>query len=424
MTAPDPGDKKTILVVEDSKMFSRILTNSIESEPAFRVVVAETQAQMIGLLESGRYEFFASLLDLNLPDAPDGEVIDQALAYAIPSIVFTGKFDDDLRDRLLSKGIVDYVVKEGPANVDYVVTLLKQLLRNTQLKVLVVDDSKTARLHLARLLNIYRFNVLEAENGEQALNVLDDNKDICLMITDFNMPKMDGFDLTKRVRNLYSKQDMAIIGMSTYGNNLLSAKFLKIGGSDFINKPFLEEEFFCRVNQNLDLLEYIKNLKFIASRDFLTGLYNRQHFFDVGEKLFSRAYRMQKATVVALTDIDYFKKINDTYGHDIGDLVLKKVGAMLKASFRATDLVARYGGEEFCFLLPNIEPGQAQGIFEAIRRKIESELLVLPGGEILQITTSIGVCSSLEPSLEEALSKADKMLYQAKRNGRNQVMLI
>lgn len=423
MTALDPGDKKTILVVEDSKMFSRILTNSIEAEPAFRVVVAETRAQMVGLLESGRYEFFASLLDLNLPDAPDGEVIDYALAHHIPSIVFTGKFDDDLRDRLLSKGIVDYVMKEGPANVDYVVTLLKQLLRNTQLKVLVVDDSKTARLHLSRLLNIYRFNVLEAENGEQALNVLDDNKDICLMITDFNMPRMDGFELTKRVRNLYSKQDMAIIGMSTYGNNLLSAKFLKIGGSDFINKPFLEEEFFCRVNQNLDLLEYIKNLKFIASRDFLTGLYNRQYFFDVGEKLFSRAYRIQKATVVALTDIDYFKKINDTYGHDIGDLVLKKMGAMLKASFRANDLVARYGGEEFCFLLPNVDPAQAEGIFEAIRRKIEAELLVLPGGDILRITTSIGVCSSLEPSLEEALSKADKMLYEAKRNGRNQVML-
>jgi PleD family two-component response regulator len=122
--------------------------------------------------------------------------------------------------------------------------------------------------------------VLEAENGEEALNIIDEHKDIRLVITDFNMPKMDGFELTKKLRQLYTKQDMAIIGMSTYGNNLLSARFLKIGGSDFLNKPFLEEEFFCRINQNMDLLEYIKNLRFVATRDFLTGLYNRRHFFE------------------------------------------------------------------------------------------------------------------------------------------------
>lgn len=423
MTMQIKNNKKTVLVVEDSKMFTRILTSSIEAGTEFSVVVAETYADLIALVEAGRHDFFAGLLDLNLPDAPDGEVIDYALAHGIPSIVFTGKFDDDLRDRLLSKGIVDYVLKEGPANIDYVISLLKQLNRNANIKVLVVDDSTTARLHVQKLLNIYRFVVLEAENGEQALDVLDKHKDVCLIITDFNMPKMDGFELTKRVRGLYSKQDMAIIGMSTYGNNLLSARFLKIGGSDFINKPFLEEEFFCRINQNLDLLQYIKDLRLVASRDFLTGLYNRQHFFDVGEKLFNRARKAQKAPVVALTDIDFFKTINDTYGHDVGDVVLKKIGAILKASFRVTDLVARYGGEEFCFLLPNIGPAQAAAIFEEIRGKIAAENLILPSGEIINITASIGVCTTLERSLEEALSKADKMLYEAKRDGRNKVML-
>jgi diguanylate cyclase (GGDEF)-like protein len=423
MIAQKKSDKKTILVVEDSKMFTRILTSSIAAETEFEVVVAETYGNLVELVESGRHEFFASLLDLNLPDAPNGEVIDYALAHGIPSIVFTGRFDDDLRDRLLAKGIVDYVVKEGPANIEYVVALLKQLSRNTNIKVLVVDDSNTARLHVKKLLAIYRFVVLEAENGEQALNVLDKNKDICLIITDFNMPGMDGFELTKRVRGLYSKQDMAIIGMSTYGNNLLSARFLKIGGSDFINKPFLEEEFFCRINQNLDLLEYIKDLRFIASRDFLTGLYNRQHFFDVGEKLFNRARRSLRASVVALADIDFFKEINDKYGHDVGDMVLKNIGAILKASFRATDLVARYGGEEFCFLLTNLDTAQAASSFEGIRRKIEAENIVLPSGGILKATASIGVCTTLEQSLGQALSKADKMLYAAKRDGRNKVML-
>lgn len=414
---------KNILVVEDSKMFTRILKASIEADTNFKVITVESYSDLIQLLETNNYTFFASLLDLNLPDAPDGEVIDYVLSHNIPSIVFTGKFDDDLRDRMLAKGIVDYVLKESPASVEYIVSLLKQLNRNTFIKALVVDDSRTARLHIKRLLAIYRFTVLEAENGEQALELLNHNKDIRLIITDFNMPIMDGFELTKKVRTLYSKQELAIIGMSAYGNNLLSARFLKIGGSDFINKPFLEEEFFCRVNQNMELLEYIKDLKFVATRDFLTGLYNRRHFFDVGEKLFMRATRSQKPIAVALIDIDFFKQVNDTYGHDIGDLVLKNMGELLNNSLRVSDLIARFGGEEFGFLLPNVNAGDAQHIFETLRRKIAENSIKLPNDNSLKITASIGVCITPSENLETALSKADQLLYEAKKNGRNQVIL-
>ncbi len=414
---------KDILVVEDSKMFTRILKSSIEAEGAFNVVVAETYAELKDLIALNKYTFFASLLDLNLPDAPDGEVVDYVLSHDIPAIVFTGKFDDDLRERMQAKGIVDYVLKEGPANIEYIVSLLNQLLRNDHMKVMVVDDSRTARAHVNRLLAIYRFDVLEAENGKHALEVLEKNKDIRLIITDYNMPEMDGIELTKYIRTYHSKQDIAIIGMSTYGNNLLSARFLKVGGSDFINKPFLEEEFYCRVNQNIDLLEYIKDLKFIATRDFLTELYNRRHFFDVGDKMFMRACRSKRTLAVALTDIDFFKKVNDTYGHDVGDLVLKRMGVILKSSFRANDLVARFGGEEFCFLIPNVDAKTAAQMFEKLRQRIENEIFFLPDHTELKITTSIGVCLSFEPNLEMALSKADKLLYEAKDSGRNKVIL-
>ncbi|MFZ2725605.1 MAG: diguanylate cyclase [Methylococcaceae bacterium] len=423
MTAQIETPPKNILVVEDSKMFTRILKASIEADPNFRVITVESYAELTKLLESRKYEFFASLLDLNLPDAPDGQVIDYVLSYNIPSIVFTGKFDDDLRDRMLAKGIVDYVLKESPASIEYIVSLLKQLNRNTLIKALVVDDSRTARLHIKRLLAIYRFIVLEAENGEEALEILNSNKDIRLIITDFNMPVMDGFELTKKARNIYSKQELAIIGMSAYGNNLLSARFLKIGGSDFINKPFLEEEFFCRVNQNMELLEYIRDLRFVATRDFLTGLYNRRHFFDVGEKLFARAVRSHKPVAVALIDIDFFKQVNDTHGHDIGDLVLKKIGELLSNSLRAGDLVARFGGEEFGFLLPNVNAEDANKVFGELRKKIADNSIRLPNESLLKITVSVGVCITTEENLETALIKADKLLYQAKKNGRNQVIL-
>lgn len=414
---------KNILVVEDSKMFTRVLKASIEASPCFKVIIAEDFSELKRLLESKQYTFFASLLDLNLPDAPDGEVIDYVLSHNIPSIVFTGKFDDDLRDRMLAKGIVDYVLKESPASIEYIVSLLKQLDRNLFIKALVVDDSRTARLHIKRLLTIYRFIVLEAENGEMALEVLNNHKDIRLIITDFNMPVMDGFELTKKVRNLYNKQEIAIIGMSAYGNNVLSARFLKIGGSDFINKPFLEEEFFCRVNQNMELLEYIRDLKFVATRDFLTGLYNRRHFFDVGEKLFAGAARAKKPVAVALIDVDYFKKINDTYGHDCGDLVLKKISDLLSGCLRVSDLIARFGGEEFGLLLPNISTEDARVIFEKIRKKVADYNIELPNTAQLKSTVSIGVCTTPEITLESALTKADKLLYEAKNSGRNQVKL-
>jgi diguanylate cyclase (GGDEF)-like protein len=417
------GIKQNILVVEDSKMFTRVLTSSIKTDTDFDVVVAESYADLVDLISSGQYKFFASLLDLNLPDAPNGEVIDYVLGHGIPAIVFTGKFDDDLRDNMLAKGIVDYVLKEGPANIEYIVSLIKQLHRNTRIKVMIVDDSRTARLHIKKLLHIYRFIVLEAENGEHALELLNDNKDIRLIITDFNMPKMDGFELTKKVRQLYNKRDIAIIGMSTYGNNLLSARFLKIGGSDFITKPFLEEEFFCRVNQNIELLEYIKDLKYIATRDYLTGLYNRRHFFEIGDRLFNRALRSQKNLAVAITDIDFFKRVNDTYGHDAGDIVLKKISEIFLNSFRANDLIARFGGEEFCFLLPDVDVHEAQAIFENLRRKIEQQPIVLNVDTTLNITTSIGVCTIVEKNLEFALSKADNLLYEAKKSGRNRVIL-
>ena len=415
--------RKTILIVEDSKMFTRILSISIKACTDFDVIIVESYTELIALIESKQHTFFASLLDLNLPDAPDGEVVDYVLAQGIPVIIFTSKFDDDLRDNLLSKGIVDYVLKESPSNVEYIISLINQLNRNASIKVLVVDDSRTARKHLVRLLTVYRFIVLEAEDGEQGLELLNRNNDIRLIITDFNMPKMNGFEFTKNVRQIYNKRDIAIIGISTYGNNLLSARFLKIGGSDFITKPFLEEEFFCRINQNVELLEHIKDLKYIATRDHLTELHNRRHFFEVGEKLFNRACKSQKNIAVALMDIDFFKSVNDSYGHDVGDAVLKRIGELLATSFRISDLVARLGGEEFGFLLIGISENDALAAFESLRIKIEQDVIVLADKTLLSITVSIGVITKLEENLECALNKADKLLYEAKKNGRNQVIL-
>ncbi|WP_354625039.1 diguanylate cyclase [Psychromonas sp. MME2] len=413
---------KYILVVEDSQMFTRMLTRKIESVDQFEVIAVASFNELKLLLAENRHTFFASLLDVNLPDAPNGEVIDYVLDHNIPSIVFTGKLDQLFRDNIYKKGVVDYILKEGPANVEYVISLLKQLLRNQTKTILIVDDSRSVRGYIKHLLSIYQFNVLEAEDGVEALHILKDNPSISLVLTDFNMPNMDGVELTKHIRQLYSSQDLAIIGMSTYGNNKLSAHFLKIGGSDFINKPFLEEEFFCRINQNMELLEHISELQYLARCDYLTGLYNRRYFFEQSKE-YIKQKKDGKRAAVAILDIDFFKKINDTYGHDAGDLVLKKLGVILRNEFADGDVVARYGGEEFCFLLPEHSPEQALQRFENLRKQIEDQAFILSDGHSLKVTSSIGVYIGRINTVEDALNVADKGLYRAKENGRNQVVL-
>ncbi|WP_435236879.1 diguanylate cyclase [Psychromonas sp. PT13] len=414
---------KYILVVEDSQMFSRILKRSIESVEHFKVVIAESFAELKAILSENKYQFFAGLLDVNLPDAPNGEVIDYVLEHDITSVVFTGKLDENFRKKIYKRGIVDYVLKEGPSNVEYMVSLLKQLDRNQNLNVLVVDDSSSARSYIKHLLLIYQFNVYEASDGIEALSVLEANN-IHLVLTDFYMPNMDGLELTKKIRTTYSSQEVAIIGMSVFGNNKLSAHFLKLGGSDFITKPFLEEEFFCRINQNMELLEHIRELKYLATKDHLTGLYNRRYLFEQGKALIDASHEKETSVAVALLDVDFFKHVNDEHGHDIGDKVLFKLGSILLNQFHAPHIVSRYGGEEFCLVLSDITEQESFDLLDGLRELIAEHCFTLDNGDILQMTVSIGVHTSRIDNLKDALKRADQGLYQAKHEGRNQVVLI
>ena len=242
------------------------------------------------------------------------------------------------------------------------------------------------------------------------------------MLTDYHMPEMDGVELVKRIRRHHSRRDLAIIGMSTRGNNLLSSQFLKAGASDFITKPFLEEELSFRINQSIDLLEHIRNLSHIANRDHLTGLLSRRHFFQMGQRVFERLRHSQSPLTVAMADIDHFKQVNDSHGHDAGDMVLTRIGEILQTSFRGADLIGRFGGEEFCFLLPEANVTAAASIFENLRQKVNAMELILNDQTRLSVTISIGVVSRTDiADLESAVRIADGVLYLAKKDGRNRV---
>ncbi|MCU0822299.1 MAG: diguanylate cyclase, partial [Spirochaetes bacterium] len=318
--------------------------------------------------------------------------------------------------------VVDYVIKESSHTLDYVISVIKRINQNRTVNILVVDDSVLFRTRIRDLLRVHMYNVIEAANGVEAMSVLNSGRvDIRMVITDFNMPQMDGFQLIDEIRKKYTREQLAIVGIS--GNNTLSARFIKHGANDFINKEFFSEEFYCRITQNIEMLEYIRLIKEASNTDYLTGLYNRRYFFELGSKLYANAKREHLELTVSMIDIDYFKKINDTYGHDAGDLVLQKLALSLKSRFRESDIVCRFGGEEFCIMMCNMGNANSQNIFEELRKKIDS-IKINIGDETIKITVSIGICSKLMSSLYEMIKMADAMLYQAKEEGRNRIKSI
>lgn len=408
-----------ILIVEDTKVFAHMLIKQIEGELGFETVWATSMAQAAEFLEQDPEGFAAAVLDLTLEDSFHGEIVD-LVAPRVASVVLTGSFDEQLHLSLWQKGVADIVLKEGQHNIDYLCEQLKRLAGNTRTTVLVVDDSKTFRHHLAGLLRRHNYSVLEAEDGERALELVQRVPGIRLTITDYNMPRKDGFELATALRKQFTRDKMAIIGVSGEGSTT-SAKFIKTGADDFLRKPFGSEEFYCRVNHTLEMLEQIEYIKQAAYKDFLTGLPNRQHFFDLGRTTFDTLLAAGGATLV-MCDIDHFKKINDSYGHDAGDRVIQHVAQMLNQGCGDEEaLVARFGGEEFCILAPGADKDKAVQCLNEVREAIAATPAVF-GTTRIPCTVSMGVALITENPLEEGISKADKLLYEAKNGGRNKVV--
>jgi diguanylate cyclase (GGDEF)-like protein len=412
-----------ILIVEDSRFFSQLVSKGITDRmPQASVTVAASLAETKSIIDAAPQPFHLALVDLVLPDSKEGEALDYVQSNSIPCIVFTSVFSADLRERLFADQVIDYVLKDTPSSLDYLLGLVEQLHRNRTTTVMVVDDSRTARHYLRELLNSYHFKVVEAANGTEGLARLKMDSSIRLVLMDYHMPDMDGIELTRRIRSQYPPDRLALIGVSSAGSHALSAQFIKHGANDFLNKPFLREEFFCRVIQNLRMLDLLDNLRENASRDFLTGLHNRRFLYESGASLMATAKRGQIDLTAAIVDVDHFKQINDTHGHEAGDLILRKVAECLTRHLRESDMVARVGGEEFALLTVNMAPESTAAYFEELRRAI-TEIRVIHGGKSIGVTVSIGVHSGGADNLPAFIDLADQALYKAKAAGRNTVHL-
>ena len=405
---------------------AELLSGKIQAELGFETTVAKSMREARDILEDPavRSDIFLALLDLILPDAPAGQIVDFVMGYGIPCIILTGVLNDETREEIQNKKVVDYVYKESMADVKYILSIIRRIHLNTSIKTLVVDDSALFREYISDLLSTQRLQVLLASDGREALAQLEKNPDIKVILTDYSMPNMDGYELTTHVRKTRGKDELAIIAISEFGNEFrANSRFLKLGANDFLSKPFSREEFLCRINHTLDSLEMFEEIKEKAHRDFLTGLSNRHYFFESGGKVWEDLRRAgRNDAALAVLDIDYFKNINDAHGHDVGDEALRVMAGLLHENARGKDLTARIGGEEFCFLLRDADRETALAYFQSLLEKIASARVQKDDIE-LGFTVSIGVAMGTAASLEETMVRADELLYKAKRGGRNQVQI-
>lgn len=404
-----------VLIVEDHKATANVLTK-IAQKLGFDVDVVYCLADLTALLFESK-DYFCACVDFHLPDAHNGEAIDQTVAAKIPTFVLTGRLDEEVRKKVMAKAVVDFILKETVHSFDYVGKLLLRLQRNMQVSILVVDDSLSVRKYLRTMLERQNFNVIEAADGLAALELLTEHPSIKVVITDYEMPKMSGVELTSKIRRKHPHEKIAILAVSSGNNSMQTARFLKNGANDSLNKPFDAEEFYTRIFRNLEYIEQVEEIEFAANHDFLTKLKNRRCFFESSNHALKTA---NKPSALALLDLDHFKSINDNYGHEAGDIVLVHAAQRMLAHFK-DGIVARLGGEEFCILLPETSMDEALGRFEFLCHHFESfEFKVLQ--QVLSVTISIGLVEVVSQDISTALKQADLALYSAKANGRNQVV--
>ncbi len=287
--------------------------------------------------------------------------------------------------------------------------------------ILAVDDTAINLDILEEILKQY--DVINAISGQDALKIVNEEK-IDLILLDIMMPNMDGYEVCKRLKADDKTKDIPIIFITAKVDEDSIEKAYNLGGTYYVIKPFRPKELLSRVKKELKHKEMIEDLKFLASTDSMTKLYNRRYFTEISDFILNLMKREKQNLSVIMIDIDNFKSVNDTYGHKVGDDVIIALANKLIKYQRQSDIVCRYGGEEFVILLPNTSIEGATILAQKIRKDVELLTINISSNKDLKFTISLGISQvdlENETSIEVALKRADDALYEAKENGRNKV---
>ena len=448
-----------ILVVDDVPANVKLLEVRLLAE-YFEVLTAFSGAEALEICESGKVDVV--LLDVMMPEMDGFEVCrrlkaDSATAH-IPVVMVTAL--DEVADRVrgLESGADDFLTK--PVNDLQLLTRVRSLVRLKMLtdelrlrasttrdigieellgrkdpvgdrrgRVLLVDERVPAQARIRDMLVAVADVDVVAEPQAAFFQAAEGDYD-CVLVT----TSLSGFDplrLGSQLRSLDRTRFLPIVMLAEKGQDDIVLRALDLGVNDYLLRPVDEQELTARLRTQIRRKRYNQELRSsvaqtieLAITDGLTGLHNRRYLDSHLQTLLERAASRQRPLSLLISDIDRFKRINDTHGHAAGDDVLREFARRLRKNVRGIDLACRYGGEEFVVVMPDTEQAVAERVAERIRQEIEMLPFGPEGAAALDVTVSIGV-ASISPAadtLEALLKRADGALYEAKKSGRNRVV--
>jgi len=305
----------------------------------------------------------------------------------------------------------------------------KKLPRTRPIKVLIAEDNAVSAKILQGNIKDWGYDVVLAMDGKQAWQALQD-EEIGLAVLDWMMPEINGIELCKKIRQInYQNENHEytyIILLTARDEQKDLIKGFSAGADDYITKPFNSLELKARLKTGKRLIDLQRQLQEQANRDGLTGLWNRKRMYRILEKEINRTQRISHPLAIIMIDIDNFKRINDTHGHQSGDAVLQAVSSILKKRVRSYDEICRYGGDELLIILPNCNLGETKKIAERLRQAVSYQK-VNTENAVLDVTISLGGVSTgnkrtdLKP--ETLISTSDEALLEAKYKGRNCIVV-
>lgn len=409
--------QEIILVIEDQKSIAQYLQRRLSDVLPYEVKVAKSYAEAKEHIISG-VPILVCLSDLNLPDAAEGATVEMLRKAHVTTVVLTASYSEETRQKMLAQRVADYVVKDGGSAIDYAVSAVVRLAQNSNRCVWLIASSSRSSNRLLGLLHVQRYAVRVFDDFKSAFKELKTGTTPDLLMLE-GVEQIKGGDVLAfiaDVRSSYSVNQLPIMSCESSENVNLAIKLMKYGVNDFYNLSFSAEELFVRLNQNIDQTLSYKEIERISRTDALTNLYNRGYFFNFGEDYFKQLLKINSQFFVVMVDIDHFKKVNDSHGHQKGDEAIVFTANVLAKLFTGFT-IARFGGEEFCVLGEAKDRESILKICESFRQEIEvfSKFQIDVG-----FTASVGV-SFKGDNLEQAIHYADTALYLAKESGRNQV---
>jgi two-component system cell cycle response regulator len=436
--AAEIGGRKNdiILAVDDSRTARGILQRELTPD-GFAVFFAcdGVHAQRLAAAIAPR----VIITDLLMPEV-DGYELCRQLADSeetahIPVVVITSLDPTEMLKKGFSAGVKEYFSKPWPAKklLQFVKRLMLDMSYRRSETALVVEDSATIRRLVGHYLSKLGFEIIEYDHGQELLDhIKGEAKTADLVVMDWELPDVDGLSMLKQLRQQKNYRMVPIVMLTGRSADHDIAMALRSGADDYITKPFNFEELAARIQAHMrvkrmidELNEKNRLLEELALTDSLTGLYNRRHFDQQLDTTWAQHVRGHHGLALMMIDIDHFKSINDRYGHQAGDQVLKHLAGLLKDTCRRGDIICRIGGEEFAVILAETTSEEGWAVAERLRLQAQESNNEFYGSEV-GYTLSVGMADSAHPEMEtisDLLQKCDKALYDAKNNGRNQVRI-